>query len=242
MRRVYDWKMELYWRLPVRLQETALSLYAARLDKRYYGPAHDKFLEELKERQEWSTAEFQQWQSQRLQYIVELAATKVPYYREQWRQLDWRSVRSAADLSVLPPLHKQSIRQNERNFIVEGMDPNSLWVEWHYRKRITHLLAKLDGAAILGFDGTDGTKRCRSGSRHAPGDDGRPPCRSRDNDYATILAFQSTMAATVFIELSRVFAHRALLRRCPAKISIGMDHGIWLCHSRTCRSCAGRWN
>jgi hypothetical protein len=32
-----DWCMELYWRLPVRLQETALGLYAGYLDRLYYG-------------------------------------------------------------------------------------------------------------------------------------------------------------------------------------------------------------
>lgn len=31
-----DWKMEFYWRLPVALQEFALSLYACHLDRLYY--------------------------------------------------------------------------------------------------------------------------------------------------------------------------------------------------------------
>ncbi len=36
--------MELYWCLPIRLQETALSLYARKLEKIYYGPGYDGLL------------------------------------------------------------------------------------------------------------------------------------------------------------------------------------------------------
>lgn len=126
---IYDWKMELYWRLPVLLQETALSIYAKRLDKLYYGPAFDEWRRRFKRWQSWSRVEAENWQNEQLQSLVELAATRVPYYREAWRNVDWKSVHSAADLHVLPRLDKQSIRQNEHAFIVQGLDPKSLWVE-----------------------------------------------------------------------------------------------------------------
>ena len=38
----YDWKMELYWRMPVWLQEAALSLYTRKLDTLYYGAEYEK--------------------------------------------------------------------------------------------------------------------------------------------------------------------------------------------------------
>src|SRR5215813_2958673 len=102
MRRIYDWKMELYWRLPVFVQESMLSAYAAYLDRRYYGRAHDEWLEKFSERINWSRAETEQWQNERLQFLINLAATRVPYFREHWRDLDWRRVRSSADLHMLP--------------------------------------------------------------------------------------------------------------------------------------------
>ena len=37
---IHDWKMELYWRLPVFLQEAALYCYAGYLDKLYYGDGY----------------------------------------------------------------------------------------------------------------------------------------------------------------------------------------------------------
>ncbi|MGH7847683.1 MAG: phenylacetate--CoA ligase family protein [Candidatus Binatia bacterium] len=121
--------MEIYWRLPVFVQETALSLYAAHLEKLYYGDGYAEWREKFKRWQTWSRAAAEAWQRQQLQSLVSLAATRVPYYKKSWRKLDWKSVRSPADLPMLPTLHKQAIRQNEREFIVEGLDPRSLWME-----------------------------------------------------------------------------------------------------------------
>ncbi len=124
-----DWKMEIYWRLPVYLQETALSLYARRLDQLYYGDGYQKWRRQFEQWKEWSRSEADAWENQQLQFILELAGTRVPYYREAWRKLDWRSVHSERDLSILPLLDKQSLRQNEKSFIVDGLKPESLWVE-----------------------------------------------------------------------------------------------------------------
>src|SRR5262245_4320602 len=126
---IYDWKMELYWRLPVFLQEAVLTNYARRLDKFYYGQPFEEWRRRFKSWQNWSRADVETWQNQQLQSLVELAATKIPYYRDAWRDVDWKSVRSAADLLSLPRLERQAIRQNEKAFIVEGLNPRSLWIE-----------------------------------------------------------------------------------------------------------------
>ena len=126
---IHDLKMEIYWRLPIFLQEAALGIYARRLDRLYYGLGFQEWQRLVKEQRHWSPAEVEQWRNCRLQRLVELAATQVPYYRDKWNTRDWRSVRSAADLPLLPLLEKQDIRQNEGSFIVEGADRKSLWVE-----------------------------------------------------------------------------------------------------------------
>ncbi|MGH7834932.1 MAG: hypothetical protein ACREQK_14915, partial [Candidatus Binatia bacterium] len=123
---IYDWKMELYWRLPVFVQETALSLYARHLDRLYYSDGYAGWKEKFENWKKWSREETVDWESQQLQSILELAATRVPYYREAWRNVDWGSVRSARDLSLLPLLEKQSLRLNEKAFIVDGLKPDSL--------------------------------------------------------------------------------------------------------------------
>ena len=126
---IYDWKMEFYWRLPVWLQETALSLYARKLDRLYYGDGYQAWRENLEQSRNWSRCETEAWQNRQLQSIVELAATRVPYYREKWRNLDWKSIRSTRDLHILPLLDKHSLRQNENAFLVDGVRPESFWLE-----------------------------------------------------------------------------------------------------------------
>src|SRR5262249_36840169 len=107
----------------------AVSLYARHLEKLYYGDGYETAREKFKRSQKWSRVDAEAWQSQQLKSLVELAATRVPYYKKTWQKVDWKSVRSLADLHILPTLDKQSIRQNERQFIVEGLKPKSLWME-----------------------------------------------------------------------------------------------------------------
>lgn len=121
--------MEVYWRLPVVVQEAALNLYARRLDRLYYGTGYEEWRNRFKGWQSWSRADAEAWQRQQLQPIVELAATQTSYYRNKWKNLDWKSIRSADDLHILPLLDKQEIRQNEESFIVEGLHPQRLWMQ-----------------------------------------------------------------------------------------------------------------
>jgi phenylacetate-CoA ligase len=126
---IHDWKTQLYWRLPVFLQEVAVNVRATNLEKLYYGPGYTEWRQQFSNWQSWSGADAAMWQNKQLRYLVGLAATRVPYYREQWRQVDWQSVRSAAELPLLPSLEKQTIRHNEHAFLVDGLDPKSLRLE-----------------------------------------------------------------------------------------------------------------
>lgn len=124
-----DWKMELYWRMPVRFQETILSLYARHLDRIYYGPGYREAKEWCAGWKNWSLDYIEQYKTNRLQHVIRTAIEYVPYYREKFRDLNWKSIREEADLVNLPLLEKQSIRQRERNFVSEKLDIKSLWVE-----------------------------------------------------------------------------------------------------------------
>ena len=59
---IHDWKMELYWRLPVSLQEAALCFYAGYLDKLYYGDGYSTWRGKFQEWQTWSRAAAEAWQ------------------------------------------------------------------------------------------------------------------------------------------------------------------------------------
>jgi phenylacetate-coenzyme A ligase PaaK-like adenylate-forming protein len=126
---IYDWKMALYWRLPTTIQEWGLSLYARHLERLYYGPGYEASVEQLRPLQFFSGPELAQWQDERLRSIVEIAATRVPYYRRKWQARDWRSVISSCALQALPCVEKQALRQNERQFLTEDVSLKSLWIE-----------------------------------------------------------------------------------------------------------------
>jgi phenylacetate-CoA ligase len=126
---MYDWKLHLYWRLPIRLQELALSLYARYLEKIYYNHIYEEWKQWLSGWKSWSSEYIKGWKSQRLQYIIETAAKNVPYYHNQWKDRNWKSIHTEADLTLIPTLEKQSLRRNEHTFIANSAKPNSLWVE-----------------------------------------------------------------------------------------------------------------
>jgi phenylacetate-CoA ligase len=125
----FDRKMELYWLLPVWLQEIALSIYARHLDKVYYNDTYEEWKNWLINWKSWKPSFVEEWKSERLQHIVAQAAGKVPYYKKAYKSIAWNQIKSDADLHVLPTLDKQSIRQNEHAFIVDDIDAKKLWVE-----------------------------------------------------------------------------------------------------------------
>lgn len=125
----HNWKMELYWRLPIFLQNAAVSIYAIYLERLYYGSEYEEWCRYFRNGQNWSRSDFGAWQNERLQSIIELAALQVPHYRDKWQKVDWRSARTVNDLHILPLLEKQSLRGNEQDFLVEGLNPKSLWMD-----------------------------------------------------------------------------------------------------------------
>ena len=124
-----NWKMQMYWRLPLRIQEAIVSYHAARLEKINFGPGFEEWRRRVESWMTRTPLEAEAWQREQLQYIIGLAATRVPFYRNDWKDLDWQTIRTWKDLSRLPILDKHSIRQNEEQFLVEGVDRGSLWME-----------------------------------------------------------------------------------------------------------------
>lgn len=126
---IRHWKMALYWKLPVFIQEAGLAFYARKLEKLYYGSGYEAHRQWLQTWKTWSRADIVSYQNHRLREIVQLAGMHVPYYRQKWESAFWRNVNSAADLPLLPRLEKQELRRHEGAFLVEGLDTRSLWVE-----------------------------------------------------------------------------------------------------------------
>ncbi|RJQ16378.1 MAG: hypothetical protein C4560_09690 [Nitrospiraceae bacterium] len=148
---IYDWKMELYWCLPVRMQETLLSIYARHLENVYYGPVYKKWKSLLNDWKSWPPSFVDEWRSERLRCVIKKAAGSVPYYRKSFMDVRWTDVRSIKDLHLLPVLEKQSLRRNEREFLAEGTNIKSLRVEPTSGTTGTSLKIYLPGQMVQQF-------------------------------------------------------------------------------------------
>jgi phenylacetate-CoA ligase len=114
--------MELYWRLPIGLQELGLAMYAQRLDKLYYGEEFERWKTLVLQWLDRPWKDAQEWQLERAREIITIARDYVPYYRSALAEIDPASLRSIDDLRHLPVLTKQRIRAHEKDFIDERFD------------------------------------------------------------------------------------------------------------------------
>jgi len=115
--------LSLYHRLPPVGRNAAATLRGYYLRWWRYGPETERLVEEALEREHWSAAQWNAWQEERLAYILHRAATKVPYYRQQWSERRRKGDRSSWEyLENWPILEKEPLRQNPRAFVAEDCD------------------------------------------------------------------------------------------------------------------------
>ncbi len=114
---------ELYRRLPAPVQSLAASARGYQLQSRRYGPETEILVSEALERDSWDAARWKPWQEDRLARTLHHAATRVPYYREQWARRRRDGDRSSWEvLANWPILSKQTLRDDPRSFLAEGSE------------------------------------------------------------------------------------------------------------------------
>src|SRR5439155_17723 len=80
-----DATLWLYHRLPSAARSAAASLRGYYLRWWRYGRDTDRLIAEALERDGWTATQWDRWREQRLAYVLHRAATRVPYYRDQWQ-------------------------------------------------------------------------------------------------------------------------------------------------------------
>ena len=92
-----DFLLRMYHSLPPGALSAAATLRGAYLGFWRYGAATERLVQEAHEREFWSAEEWRSYQQERLAYVLHRAATRVPYYREQWaaRRRHWCAGRSS---------------------------------------------------------------------------------------------------------------------------------------------------
>ena len=120
--------LRLYHGLPARMRSFAASLHGFYIHKCRYGPESESLVAEALERETWSKKRWQDWQEQRLAYMLHRAATRVPYYRDVWARRRRLGDRASWEyLEHWPLLEKEVVRGCPTAFIAEDCNTRRMF-------------------------------------------------------------------------------------------------------------------
>ena len=126
-----DTLLKLYHRLPAPARNIAASLRGYHLRRWRYGARSEALVAQALERERWSGAQWQQWQEERLAFILHRAATRVPFYADQWAIRRRSGDDSSWEyLENWPILEKETLRQHNAAFVADDCDPRRMFREY----------------------------------------------------------------------------------------------------------------
>lgn len=123
-------KLKLYHSMPHAAREFLASVYGHKRNRFRYNDLSDRLIAEAAERESWSREQWKTYQENRLERVLHRAATKVPYYMQQWSERRRKGDRSSADvLDNWPVLPKTELRANNAAFLAEDCNPRQMYTE-----------------------------------------------------------------------------------------------------------------
>src|SRR5215813_13984702 len=115
--------LQLYHMLPASARSFAASMRGMQLRRWRYGAETPQLMDEALEREYWSPTQWNEWQQERLARILHRAATKVPFYRQQWAERRSRGDKASWELlENWPLLDKQTLRKHAKAFVADDCD------------------------------------------------------------------------------------------------------------------------
>lgn len=114
----------LYAKLPVWAQHIAVSAYGIYWRQLRFGAGYADFVREYQQRENFSPEQWLAWQRERLAKLLSACVQHVPYYRAAWIGSQKKAALNG-ELSALPLLEKDLLRENPRAFLREDISP------WH---------------------------------------------------------------------------------------------------------------
>lgn len=125
-----DLMLRLYHRLPAPARSIAASLRGLYLSTWRYGRDAEQLVAAAFERERWSANQWKAWQEERMAYVLHRAATRIPYYREQWTARRRRGDRASwEDLANWPVLEKEPLRRHPAAFVADDCDRRRMFHE-----------------------------------------------------------------------------------------------------------------
>jgi len=125
-----DLLLQTYEVLPYPLRVVAASLHGFRLNIMRYSTNTDQLVADAYARESWPSDQWNTWQQERLGQMLRYASKEVPYYRQQWEARRNKGERLSVELlQNWPVLSKDSLRDQPRAFVADGVNLHSQIVE-----------------------------------------------------------------------------------------------------------------
>lgn len=120
--------MKLYDAMPVFMQNIAVSLEGWRIQKSRYGKLYMRVFDEFMMRNDLSYQEKCAYRDSQIRIMVKHCYETVPYYHRIFDELgiDYRDIRRLEDLTVLPILTKQTVKEHYDEFFSTKYDRKNL--------------------------------------------------------------------------------------------------------------------
>lgn len=111
--------MRIYDNLPIFLQNAAVTLEGARIQRSRYNRYYDLAYNDFMSRNEWNYQKKCEYRDEMLRKMVEHCYKTVPYYHRIFDDLkiNYKDIRNLNDLQILPILNKQTVKENFDDFI-----------------------------------------------------------------------------------------------------------------------------
>lgn len=115
-----DAMLRRYQALPPILRSAVASVRGGYLRAWRYGPETRALCVEAAAREAWTAGEWARWREERLGRLLHRAATRVPYYRDQWAERRRRGDRASHELLAnWPVLEKEALRRFPQAFVAD---------------------------------------------------------------------------------------------------------------------------
>ncbi len=120
--------IDIYNMLPAPARSAAASLRGHYLNRWRYGSETESLVQAALDRELWSSSQWEKWRTDRLAYVLERAATRVPFYRRAWAERRRRGDNSSwGQLENWDVLEKESVRANPLDFVADDLSPNKMF-------------------------------------------------------------------------------------------------------------------
>ncbi len=122
--------LQIYHHLPPWARSVVASMRGYYLSRWRYDANTEKLVEQALERDYWTQKQWDQWREDRLSFILNRAATTVPFYRETWEKRRRLGDKSSWEyLENWEILEKTTLRNRGIDFVADDCNPAKMFLD-----------------------------------------------------------------------------------------------------------------